>query len=339
MDYTAISHGILTNILLYMKKQNKIILVTGAAGFIGSHLCDNLLKDDYTVVALDNFGDNYNPVFKQHNVSTLLLNKKRFILRKIDICSLPSLRRIFRTFQISAVVHLAALTGVRKSLLKPLAYERVNVGGTYNLLYLSKTYGAKQFIFASSSSVYGNSKTPFRESQPAMFPLSPYAASKRAAELACWVFSRSFGLEITILRLFSVYGPRGRPDMAPYLFTEAILSGKTISQYGDGQSARDWTYIDDVVAAFKKTLSYYSPFSIINIGSGQPITLKKLIACLENECKSTAKIKYLNIRAEETPKTYANIAKAKSELGWQPKIELREGLTQFVSWYKKNRLA
>lgn len=312
-------------------------MVTGGAGFIGSHLIQSLLKQKYHVICVDNFSDAYKTEFKYQNIA-VMRRSASFYLKEIDICNLSDLQKVFVSENIHSVIHLAARTGVRDSLAEPLSYEQVNIGGTYNVLYLAHIHKVKQVIFASSSSVYGNGKIPFVEDQAAMSPLSPYAASKRSAELACYAFHRSYGLAITILRLFSVYGPAGRPDMAPYRFTEAILHNKEILQFGDGSMARDWTYVDDIVDGILKSLNSPLPFSIFNLGSGKPITTTQLIKHIQSICGYKSRIKKLPRHSEESLVTCANHSKAQRVLGWRVKIAIEVGLTKFIHWYQNHRL-
>lgn len=312
-------------------------MVTGGAGFIGSHVIRRLLNENYRVVCVDNFDQAYSINFKHQNISPFN-NFSYFSLKKVDICNFKKIKDIFQSENIESVIHLAAKTGVRNSLIDPLAYEKINIGGTYTMLYLAYMYKVKRFVFASSSSIYGNGKVPFRENQIVNDPLSPYACSKRSAELACFTFHKAYGLPVTILRLFSVYGPSGRPDMAPYRFTEAIFQGKQIVQFGDKSIARDWTYIDDAADGIFRALTHPTSFTILNLGSGKPITTSELIKHIENLCRKKAGIKHSPRRREESLITYANNTKAYRDLGWKPKVPIKEGLTNFVEWYKENRL-
>ncbi len=318
-----------------MNKGRETILVTGGAGFIGSHLVDRLLEKEFFVISVDNFFSNYSKPLKKQNI-VRHFDYKNFRLEINDIRSINVLERVFRKYHISRIIHLAALTGVRNSVANPLLYQQVNIGGTYNLLYLAKKFSVKQFIFASSSSVYGNAQLPFDEKSPATEPLSPYAATKRSGELACYSFHMFYRLPVTILRLFSVYGPRGRPDMAPYLFTHAIDHNKTILQFGSGIASRDWTYISDIIDGIYLTIKHLKPYAVYNLGSMQPVPLHKLIRTIEKVYGKRAKIKKTLPRKEESKITFANNTLAKRELGWSPKVKFEQGIKEFIVWYKQN---
>lgn len=320
-----------------MKKTSETILVTGGAGFIGSHLVDRLLSLGYFVLAVDNFQGPYPARYKYENISAQLKNK-RYHLAKVDIRSRNTVEQLFSTYTIDRIIHLAARAGVRASLMNPHIYQDVNIAGTYNLLFLAKKFATKQFIFTSSSSIYGNAPVPFKETLSVKKPLSIYAATKQSGELACYAFHTLYGIPVTILRLFSVYGPRGRPDMAPYLFTESILQGKLIHQFGSGEAKRDWTYINDIVEGFIFALDKPKPFEIFNLGNSKPVSLSALLTCIEDSCQKKALIKRLPRRPEEGKITYASIDKARALLGWSPKVQFEKGIEKFVHWYKKNRL-
>lgn len=312
------------------------ILVTGCAGFIGSHLTDRLLKEGFNVVGVDNFNDYYDPKIKEQYLQKAKKNKLFKLYRK-DILGFTSLKDIFKKEKPQKIIHLAARAGVRASIGNPPLYAKVNVLGTVNLLKLSSDFGAKQFIYGSSSSVYGNSKSlPFTEDDLCDKIISPYGASKRAAEFWVESFHRTHGLKSVILRFFTVYGPRGRPDMAPALFTNAIIKNGTITQYGDGATARDYTYIDDITNGVIKTLENNFDFEIINLGNNQPVNLRDFIATLEKIIGKKAKIKKLITQPGDVEKTWASIDKAKKLLEWFPSVNLETGLSKYVNWYKKN---
>ncbi|MCM8787867.1 MAG: GDP-mannose 4,6-dehydratase [Candidatus Omnitrophica bacterium] len=314
------------------------VLLTGAAGFIGSHLSEKLLQDRYQVIAIDNFDPFYSQKFKRENIKNVLKNSNYFFIEE-DIRNFPGLTSVFKQFQpIDTIIHLAAKAGVRKSIKSPKTYYQVNVLGTKNLLELAKDFKVKKFIFSSSSSVYGESQIPFSENEKNLQPLSPYGKTKLEAENLCKKFYSKFHIPIIILRLFSVYGLRGRPDMAPYLFTKAAFEGKPIKQYGDGLSARDWTYIDDIVEGIVKTLKIPLNFEIINLGGSKPIKLKTLIATIENLSRKTIKKIILPTIIQEPQITFANIKKAKRILNWQAKTGFNEGIEKFINWFKNNRL-
>lgn len=316
----------------------KTVLITGGAGFIGSHLSEKLLKQNYSIVCIDNFDNFYNPNIKKNNIESFIKNRN-YSLIKADVRNFNNLKLIFKkSLQFDSIIHLAARAGVRPSINKPLLYQKVNVQGTYNLLYLSTKFKVKQFIFASSSSVYGNAKVPFNEETSETFPLSPYGATKLAGEFGCYTFHKNFGIPVTILRFFSVYGPRGRPDMAPYLFTHAIYNNKLIDQYGDGSSSRDWTYIDDVIEGILQSIKNPFDFEIINLGGNKPISLSNLISTIEKNNSKKLKKKILPARNDEGKVTYADITKAKKLLKWKPKISFDEGMKRFTKWFIKERL-
>ena len=306
------------------------ILVTGCAGFIGSHLANKLLNDGFNVVGVDNFNDYYDPKLKEENLSEAEKNK-HFELYREDILDFESLKEIFKREKVEKVIHLAARAGVRVSISNPLLYSKVNLLGTVNLLKLSVDFGIKQFIFGSSSSVYGNSKRlPFAESDPCEAIISPYGASKRAAEFWVKSFHKTYGLKSTILRFFTVYGPRGRPDMAPALFAKAILEERTIVKFGDGSSSRDYTYIDDIVDGIIKALSKNLDFEIINLGNNHSVTLSDFIKTIANITGKKARIKHLPKQPGDVEKTWANIHKASKLLDWRPYINLQYGIQKTV---------
>lgn len=310
------------------------ILVTGGAGFIGSSLAEKLIKS-YRVVVLDDFNDYYSLKIKENNIKKLLKNKK-FSLYRGDIRDEKILKKIFSKHKIDKIVHLAARAGVRPSLQNPGLYMSVNFLGTQKMLNFAVKNIVQQFIFASSSSVYGNnSKVPFSENDSLSSPISPYAISKIAGEKLCWLYHSAYKTPVTVLRFFSVYGPKGRPDMAPFIFTKKILNGETIEVYGDGSQARDFTYIDDITDGITRTIKKPFDFEIINLGNSYPVSVKHLIFSIENATKKKAHIKYLSERLGDVKKTYADISKAKKLLKWKPKVNLTSGLKRFINWYKK----
>jgi len=315
-----------------MKSNLPTILLTGAAGFIGSSLLAKIIED-YQIIAIDDFNDYYSPAWKQENIEPFL-NHPHFKLYKTDITDFNALNQIFTNHRIDKIVHLAARAGVRPSIQNPFLYQQVNIGGSLNLLELAKQNLVKHFIFASSSSVYGNqTKIPFAETDPVNEPISPYAASKKAGEMFCHTYARLYKINTTCLRFFTVYGPKGRPDMAPYLFTKAILDGKKITQFGNGFSQRDYTYIDDIVEGISKAIQRPFAFEIINLGNNHPVSLKEFISTIENVSGKKAEIEILPVQPGDVDKTYADISKAKALLDWEPKIGLKEGLAKFVAWY------
>lgn len=311
------------------------ILVTGCTGFIGSHLSDRLLAEGFKVVGVDNFNNYYDPKIKEENLKKAKKNSN-FQLYREDILNFEELKKIFKDEKPEKVIHLAARAGVRTSILNPKLYARVNVLGTVNLLKLSRDFQVGQFIFGSSSSVYGDSKQlPFTEDDSCENIISPYGASKRSAEFWIETFHRNFGLQGTILRLFTVYGPRGRPDMAPALFTKAIISNGTINQFGDGSSSRDYTYIDDIIDGIFKAIKVKFDFEIINLGNNHPFSLKAFLVILEKIIGKKVKIKKMPKQMGDVQTTWANIKKAKLLLDWWPKINLEEGLGRYLKWLQK----
>lgn len=314
-----------------------IILVTGAAGFIGSHLTDRLLTLGYNIIGIDNFNDYYDPKIKEGNLK-FAKNFRNFKIYKLDITDLQGLKKLFKKEVPALIIHLAARAGVRSSIEKPKLYTHTNVLGTINLLKLAADFKIENFIFGSSSSVYGESKKiPFREDDPCQNIISPYASSKMAAESIVASFHKNHGLKSTILRFFTVYGPRGRPDMAPAIFTKAIINGDEIVQFGDGSSMRDYTYIDDITDGILQAIHKDLKFEIINLGNNNPVTLNKFIKTLEKLTGKGAKIKKLPKQEGDVEKTWANIVKAKKLLGWEPKIKIAKGLINYIEWLKKQR--
>ncbi|MCR4324883.1 MAG: GDP-mannose 4,6-dehydratase [Candidatus Curtissbacteria bacterium] len=310
------------------------ILVTGCAGFVGSTLVERLLGDGHAVVGIDNFNNYYDPQIKERNLDHVL-GSKNFKLFRADILDFKKLTEIFKVEKFDKIIHLAARAGVRPSIEDPLLYSQVNVLGTTNLLKAASDMNVKQFIFGSSSSVYGNSKQiPFTEDDLCENIVSPYGASKRAAEFFARSFHKNFGLKIVILRFFTVYGPKGRVDMAPSLFTNAILEDKPIIKFGEGDSSRDYTYIDDIIDGIVKTLETDLDFEIINLGNSNPVSLNEFIETLEKLLSLKAVIKNMPMQNGDVENTWANIVKAKKLLGWEPKVQFTAGLTKYVEWLR-----
>ncbi|MCK5595412.1 GDP-mannose 4,6-dehydratase [bacterium] len=315
--------------------KDKHVLVTGGAGFVGSHLVRRLLKDNRSVICVDNFNDFYNPLVKENNVKPFLSHKD-FKLYRVDIRDFDSLKEIFSSNKISRVVHLAARAGVRPSLENPLLYEDVNLRGTMHLLELSKN--VENFIFASSSSVYGNNKkTPFSERDNVDEAISPYAATKKAGEVMCHVYHHLYNIPISCLRFFTVYGPSGRPDMAPYKFTKLIDEGKEVQRFGNGHSKRDYTYVDDIVDGVISTLDRQFKYEIFNLGNSHPIKLNYFIGLIEKELGKKAKIVELPSQPGDVNITYADIGKSKKMLNFQPKVSIENGIAKLVKWYKSSK--
>jgi UDP-glucuronate 4-epimerase len=318
--------------------KTETILVTGGAGFIGSHLVERLIEQGYFVICLDNFNNYYDPNLKEKNISGVIQNTN-FKLIRGDILDVPLINDVFSGTQYptpTKVVHLAAMAGVRSSIDNPGIYVDVDVKGTINLLEMAKKYNIEQFIFASSSSVYGlNKKTPFSEEDPVQLQISPYATTKRAAEIFCKTYNNLYDIPTTILRLFTVYGERQRPDMAVRKFTKLIVEDKPIPMFGDGKSERDYTYISDCIDCVLSAVTKPLDFETINIGSGRTIRLKELIGILEKVLKKKVSIKQLDIQPGDVPTTFADISKAKRLLGYNPKVNIEEGVRNFFEWYKK----
>ncbi|HII30033.1 TPA: NAD-dependent epimerase/dehydratase family protein [Candidatus Woesearchaeota archaeon] len=311
------------------------VLVTGGAGFIGSNLCDSLLADGHRVVCVDNFNSFYNSMSKERNISSAMKNS-RFRLYRNDILDYRGLEGVFRKHRPSIVMHLAAMAGVRPSIERPLLYEEVNVRGALNILELCRCLKVKRLVFASSSSVYGNCRrAPFCEDEPLM-PISPYAATKLAGEALCHTYHHLYGLSIICLRFFTVYGPRGRPDMAVYRFTDRIYNGREVELYGRG-SSRDYTYIGDIVNGVKAAMKCKRGFEIINLGNSNPIKLSYLISLIEGCLKKKAKKKLASSQPGDVMTTYASIDKARRILGYKPRVKIEEGIRLFVEWYLSER--
>lgn len=311
------------------------ILVTGGAGFIGSHVCDSLLKRGDFVVCLDNFNDYYDPKFKKENISEYL-HDKTFKLYKKDICDFDSLKNIFEKEKPDKIIHLAARAGVRQSIKSPLIYYETNVKGTLNLLELAKDFKIKNFVFGSSSSVYGDREQgPFSENDKVDNPISPYAATKKAGEELGYTYYCLYQLSVICLRFFTVYGPRGRPDMAIRKFSALINQDKKIEIYGDGNTYRDYTYISDIVDGILKALDKDWNFEIINLGDNNPVKLTYLIKLLEQNIGKKVMIKKRPIQKGDVTITYAEISKAKDLLGWSPKVKIEKGISKTIHWFKE----
>ncbi len=313
------------------------ILITGAAGFIGSHVADALLERGDEVTAIDNFNDYYSQKSKRSNIKQAE-NNKNYTLFEADILNRDKIRTIFEQTTPGKVIHLAARAGVRPSLENPQLYADVNIKGLINMLELAKEFKIQNFISGSSSSVYGaNKKVPFRESDPVNNPVSPYAATKRAGELICSTYHHLYNINISCLRFFTVYGERGRPDMAPYKFTKAISEGKEITMYGDGTTKRDYTYIGDIVSGIIAALDRNHGFEIFNLGNSKTVPLKHLIETIENALGKKAKIRRMPIQPGDVTITYADITKSKKLLGYSPETSIEQGIRNFVEWYTQGK--
>jgi UDP-glucuronate 4-epimerase len=323
----------------------KNILVTGGAGFIGSHLVDYLMgdagRDAFNqqeaprVTVVDNFNDFYDPAAKRANIKHHF-ERDRFELIVADITDAAAMNELLARRRFDAVVHLAARAGVRPSLIDPLAYEATNVRGTYVLLEAARQNGVRQFVFGSSSSVYGiNARGPFSEDDPISRPISPYAATKIAGEAACHVYSHLYSMRCVCLRFFTVYGARQRPDLAVHKFARLIDAGRAIPLFGDGRTERDYTYIDDIIAGVVAALRYEaSDYEVINLGESATVELRRLVELLEQALGKRAIVDHQPAQPGDVPVTYANIEKARRLLGYNPLTKIEAGIDKFVAWFK-----
>ena len=315
------------------------ILITGGAGFIGSTLSDKLLKEGVNVLVIDNFNDFYDVNLKRQNIEQNLKNPN-YKLYHGDICDKELLEKIFSENKVDKVVHLAACAGVRPSIEAPLGYVKSNIYGTVNILECMKQFDVKKIVFASSSSVYGNcTAEKFSEDLKISEPISPYAATKSACEQFLYTYSKLYGISAICLRFFTVYGPRQRPDLAINHFTDLMLKDKPLSVYGDGNTLRDYTYVDDIVAGICSAIEYdKTDYEIINLGGGNPITVNQVISTLEKVLGKSAKIDYLPFQKGDVIKTVSDITKAKNLLGYNPETNFEEGIRKFVEWVRKGTL-
>lgn len=322
------------------ERMSDLILVTGGAGFIGSHLCEALLEQGHSVLCLDNFCDFYDPVQKRENLSACL-SHPMFRLIECDITDREALDRVFSDHAIDLVIHLAAMAGVRPSIQNPELYERVNVAGTLNLLSACQKRGISRFIFASSSSVYGaNTKLPFSESDNVDNPISPYAATKKAGELLCHTYHHLFRMSILCLRFFTVYGPRQRPDLAIRKFAALLDRGEAIPVFGEGNTSRDYTYIADIIQGLLHSVDYVREhicYEIINLGNDHEIKLLDMIKTLQQVFHKTARLSFGDLQDGDVAHTHADIGKARALLGYQPRVEFDEGMRLFAAWWKDIR--
>ena len=310
------------------------VLVTGGAGFIGSHLGETLLRRGEQVVIVDNFNSYYSPARKRRNVAGMLKHPD-VRLYEADVRDHAALTEIFEQEKPDKVAHIAAMAGVRYSIEQPQLYQEVNVGGTLAVLEASRKHGVRSLVLASSSSVYGTDcQAPFREDAPCARPISPYAATKRAAELLAYTYHHLYGLPITCLRFFTVYGPRGRPDMAPYLFLDWIVRGEPLRFFGHGHR-RDFTYIDDIVAGVQAALDADLPYEIINLGNSHTIPVEEFIALIEEIVEKRANIVPLPHAPGDVPLTHADIGKARRLLGFDPQTPVAMGMERFYQWYRE----
>lgn len=310
------------------------ILISGVAGFIGSSLADDLLEKNFSVMGIDNFDSFYSREIKETNISNALKHRS-FTFREGDIRDMEFLNRCFSDFRPDMVIHLAAKAGVRPSIKDPSAYYEVNVNGTLNILETMRKNNVRRMLFASSSSVYGNNKKiPFEESDSVDLPVSPYAASKKAGELLCHTYHHLYNMDIFCLRFFTVYGPRQRPDLAIHKFTRAMLSGDQIILYGDGSSSRDYTHVSDIVQGIERAMACLNGFDIFNLGESNAISLSDLVSLLESIIGGKANIRFLPLQDGDMYRTFADISRAKSVLGYNPVVNIAGGIRDYVDWVK-----
>lgn len=311
------------------------VLITGAAGFIGSHMAEALVARGRKVVGYDNFDPFYDRKIKEQNLSALSQNQ-RFTLVEGDLLDRDALSAAFTGHRVTEVIHLAALAGVRPSIENPYRYQQVNIVGTANMLECAREAQVENFLFASSSSVYGNNdKVPFSEADRVDHPISPYAATKKAGELICHTYHHLYGFPVTALRFFTVYGPRQRPDLAIAKFTRMIDTGQPIPFYGDGTTCRDYTYIDDIVSGVLAALDKRMGYAIYNLGESATTTLSELVTLIENALGKKAVRNPLPLQAGDVNKTFADISLARKELGYAPSVPIADGIRHYVDWYRK----
>ncbi len=315
-------------------------LITGGAGFIGSSLADKLLAEGFKVVVIDNFCDFYNPNIKENNVKQNL-NNSSYKLYKSDIRDKEALNQIFNQNDIDVVIHLAAMAGVRPSIENPVLYQDVNCMGTQNILEAMKEHSCKKLVMASSSSVYGNCKeVPFKEDMIVDFAISPYAATKKANEVMTHVYHKLFNFNVIMLRFFTVFGERQRPDLAINKFTRLMLEDKPIPMFGDGTTSRDYTYIGDIVQGIENSIKYVETntnvYDILNIGNSSPVTLKEMINTIAKVLNVKPKIEQFPMQPGDVDRTFADISKAKKLIKYEPKTSFEDGIKKFIQWYIKN---
>jgi UDP-glucuronate 4-epimerase len=315
-------------------------LVTGGAGFIGSHVCERLLQTGHAVWTVDDLNDFYAPALKQRNLDALQALGKPFTFVKGDLTYQPVLDRLFAKTKFDQIIHLAARAGVRPSLREPALYQRVNVEGTVKLLETARRHGVKKVTLASSSSVYGvNAKVPFSEDDPIFSPISPYAASKLACEALGHVYHHVYGLDVVMLRFFTVYGPRQRPDLAIHKFARLLWDGQPLPMYGDGSTARDYTYVTDIIEGVMAVTQKEFGYQIFNLGESQTVKLSYLISLLEQALGKKAILDRQPPQAGDVPITFANIGKARSLLGYSPGVKIEQGIPLFVEWFRQQQEA
>jgi len=315
---------------------SKAILITGGAGFIGSHLAERLVGEGKRVIVLDNFDAFYDPEIKRRNVASVTGNPA-YRLVEGDIRDEEGVEALFASEPVGAVIHLAARAGVRPSIEQPALYTSVNLAGTTTLLEACRRHGVERFIFGSSSSVYGNNeKIPFSENDPVDRPISPYGATKKAGEVLCHAHHHLTGMKVACLRFFTVFGPRQRPEMAIHKFARLLACGEQVDQYGDGSSARDYTYVSDIVEGIARSLDRCTGYHVWNLGGARTTRLGELVEKIARGLGVPARVRQLPAQAGDVERTWADVSRAETELGWSPKVPFDEGLTLFLEWFKTN---
>ncbi|WP_457755434.1 GDP-mannose 4,6-dehydratase [Thermovibrio ammonificans] len=312
------------------------VLLTGAAGFIGYRTAKLLLEKGYKVIGVDNLNNYYDPKLKEYRLN-LLKENRNFKFYRLDIENFEALKVVFEENSFEGVINLAARAGVRYSIENPFVYETTNSLGTLNLLELMKEFGLKKFVLASTSSLYAGQPMPFKEDLPVNTPISPYAASKKAAEVMSYTYHYLYGFDVTVVRYFTVYGPAGRPDMSIFRFIKWIDEGRPVEVYGDGTQSRDFTYVDDIAEGTIRAYETETGYEIINLGGNRPHQLKEVIRLIEEYLGKKAEIIYKPFHKADLKATWADITKAREILGWEPKVPLEEGLRRTVEWHKENR--
>ena len=313
------------------------ILLTGAAGFIAARTAEMLLQKGHRVVGVDNLNDYYDIRLKKYRLKEIKKKSAGFVFHPIDIEDEAALRRIFRQYSFDAVINLAARAGVRYSIQNPYVYSTTNIHASLNLLEACKQYGVKKYILASSSSLYAGQKMPFKETLPVNEPISPYAATKKAAEVLAYTYHYLYDIDVSVLRYFTVYGPAGRPDMSPFRFVRWIVEGEPVEVFGDGTQNRDFTYVDDIARGTIRALRKVG-FEIINLGGGKrPVSVNRMIRLIEKLTGRKANIEHKPFHKADMKSTRADIAKAKKVLGWEPKVGFEDGMKKTVDWYMRNR--
>jgi len=316
----------------------KTIIVTGGAGFIGSNLIAELLRQNYRVICVDNFDNTYNPKFKEENIAPFLKNGN-FILHRTDICDFMALQTIFKKEKPTLVAHLASKADTRDAVKNPEIYISVNIGGTLNLLNLARDYGVKRIVMASSGSVYGNNPNiPWKEEENTDFPLSAYGATKKTTEMLAYTYHHNFNMNVICLRYFNVYGQNNRPNMLPYKWADAFLNKKELELSGKGTRKRDFTHVSDVVSATILALKSSLKFSVLNIANSKPVSLKELLVVFEKITGVKPNVRSRPSHKASATEMWADNSRAKELLKWEPKITIWEGIANLVSWYRQNRL-